>query len=307
VRDLQALVSLVRLIRRYRPHILHTHTAKAGMLGRLAAVLAMRPRPRIVHTYHGHVLEGYFDPVRNAVFRGIERSLARVSDVLIGVSQATVDDLVRLRIADRAKFRVIPVGLDLARFADASPNGSGNGHVVLSWMGRMVPIKRVDFLLRSFKRACDENGDLRLDLVGDGELRPELEELARELGLGDRVNFAGHVTDVAPITARADVAVLSSANEGTPVALIEAAAAAKPAIATRVGGVPDVVVDGAGILVAPDDEAALASAMVQLASDAALRDRMGRCARNHVLQRFDSSRLVSDIEAAYERLLTSAG
>src|SRR3954454_17581117 len=118
--DLRALIALVRWVRRFRPDIVHTHTAKAGMLGRLAAVLAGRPRPVIVHTYHGHVLEGYFGPFKNAFYRTLERLLARVSDVLIGVSAATVDDLVRLRIADRSKFRVIPIGLDLEPFAAAT-------------------------------------------------------------------------------------------------------------------------------------------------------------------------------------------
>src|SRR5436190_5338874 len=113
VDDLRALLYLVRAVRRFRPDVVDTHTAKAGMLGRLAAAIAVRPRPVIVHTYHGHVLEGYFGPLRNAFYRSLERGLARVSDVLIGVSSATVDDLVRLRVADRSKFRVIPIGLDL--------------------------------------------------------------------------------------------------------------------------------------------------------------------------------------------------
>src|SRR3954468_24079079 len=120
VDDLRALVALVGAVRRFRPDIVHTHTAKAGMLGRLAA-LAMRPRPIIVHTYHGHVLEGYFGPLRNAFYRALERGLARVSDVLIGVSSATGDDLVRLQIAPREKFRVIPIGLDLDPFLEARP------------------------------------------------------------------------------------------------------------------------------------------------------------------------------------------
>src|SRR4051794_24109625 len=120
--DLRALLALIRVIRRFRPDIVHTHTAKAGMIGRLAAALA-RPRPRVVvHTYHGHVLEGYFGAATNAFYRALERFLGRLSDALVGVSQATVDDLVRLRIAPPAKFRVIPVGLDLEPFVSADPS-----------------------------------------------------------------------------------------------------------------------------------------------------------------------------------------
>src|SRR3954447_22880243 len=120
LRDLRALVSLICAVRRFRPDIVDTHTAKAGMLGRLAAVLATCPRPVVVHTYHGHVLEGYFGPLLNAFYRSLERGLALLSDALIGVSQATVDDLVRLRIAGRGKFRVVPIGLDLDQFIGAT-------------------------------------------------------------------------------------------------------------------------------------------------------------------------------------------
>ena len=121
--DVRALVALIREIRRRRPDIVHTHTAKAGMLGRLAAIVAMRPRPLIVHTYHGHVLEGYFGRAKTALYRGLERWLARHSDALIGVSSATVDDLVRLGVGDRTKFRVIPIGLDLDLFARGLSGG----------------------------------------------------------------------------------------------------------------------------------------------------------------------------------------
>src|SRR4051812_33890310 len=118
--DLRALLYLIRAVRRFRPDLVDTHTAKAGMLGRVAAAIAVRPRPVIVHTYHGHVLEGYFGRVQNAFYRGLERGLAHISDALIAVSEATVADLVRLGVADRSKFRVIPIGLDLAPFVDST-------------------------------------------------------------------------------------------------------------------------------------------------------------------------------------------
>src|SRR5215212_2073361 len=119
--DARALAQLVRVVRGFRPHVVHTHTAKAGFLGRLAAAVAVRPRPRIVHTYHGHVLEGYFGRPKTELYRGLERAAARVSDVLVGVSEATVDDLVRLRVAPRERFRVIPLGLELDAFRALDP------------------------------------------------------------------------------------------------------------------------------------------------------------------------------------------
>jgi glycosyltransferase involved in cell wall biosynthesis len=310
--DARALASLVRAMRRLRPDIVHTHTAKAGMLGRLAAVMAGDPRPRLVHTYHGHVLEGYFGPVKNATYRGFERRLASVSDALVGVSTATVDDLVRLRIAPREQFRVIPIGLDLDPFVRATPAdgaafrseaGVRDGEVLLTFVGRLVPIKRVDVLLRAFAHARDLGAPARIAVVGDGELRPQLQALAADLGVADRVWFAGYRASMVPVAAGSDIAVLSSDNEGTPVSLIEAGAAAKPAVATRVGGVPDVVTPHTGIVADAGDPKALGEGLAMLARDSAVRVKMGESAREHVAQRFSVERLVEDVEALYDELL----
>src|SRR5215211_1229683 len=310
--DARALGSLVRAIRRLRPDIVHTHTAKAGMLGRLAAVMAGGPRPKIIHTYHGHVLEGYFGPIKNATYRGLERQLATISDALIGVSSATVDDLVRLGIAPREQFRVIPIGLDLEPFLQATTGdgaafrleaGVQADEVLLTFVGRLVPIKRLDVLLKAFSLARGENVPMRLAVVGDGERRPELERLASDLGVGDHVWFAGYRSDMLPVAAASDIALLSSDAEGTPVSLIEAGAAGRPAVATKVGGVPDVVKPEAGFLSPPGDPGALAQAVVRLARDPELRRRMGLRARLNVAQRFSVGRLVEDIERLYRELL----
>jgi glycosyltransferase involved in cell wall biosynthesis len=310
--DLRALASLVRAIRLLQPDIVHTHTAKAGMLGRLGAALAAHPPPLIVHTYHGHVLEGYFGPVRSAGYRGIERQLGRISDALIGVSLATVEDLVRLGVAPRSKFRVIPVGLDLEAFLSALPGagqafrremGVGTDDVLLTFVGRLVAIKRVDVLLRAVARARELGAPIRLALVGDGALRPRLERLAAELGVHDHVCFAGYRTQMVAVTAATDIAVLSSDNEGTPVSLIEAAAAEAPAVATTVGGVPEVVTPETGVLVPPRDAERLAQGIVALAADPALRATMGERARRRVAHRFSAARLLRDIDSLYAELL----
>jgi glycosyltransferase involved in cell wall biosynthesis len=265
-----------------------------------------------VHTYHGHVLEGYFGPVKNATYRGFERRLASVSDALVGVSTATVDDLVRLRIAPREQFRVIPIGLDLDPFVRATPAdgaafrseaGVRDGEVLLTFVGRLVPIKRVDVLLRAFAHARDLGAPARIAVVGDGELRPQLQALAADLGVADRVWFAGYRASMVPVAAGSDIAVLSSDNEGTPVSLIEAGAAAKPAVATRVGGVPDVVTPHTGIVADAGDPKALGEGLAMLARDSAVRVKMGESAREHVAQRFSVERLVEDVEALYDELL----
>jgi glycosyltransferase involved in cell wall biosynthesis len=311
--DLRALRELTRVVRRFRPHVVHTHTAKAGMVGRLAAVLAGRPRPVLVHTYHGHVLEGFFGPVQSRFYREAERALARVSDCLIGVSRATVDDLIRLGVAPSARFRAIPLGLDLERFERATTGdefrrdvGVQGGELLLTSVGRLVPTKRLEVLLRAFARLRAANAKVRLAIVGDGECRPALERLTAELGLRDTVTFVGYMQDVTGVAAASDIATLSSNTEGTPVALIEAAAAGRPAVATAVGGVADIVLDGStGLLVPEGDDAALAAALGKLVDDPTLRSRMGAAAREHVLGRYSSSRLVRDIESLYDELLSA--
>jgi len=311
LRDARALVALIREVRRFRPHIVHTHTAKAGLLGRVAA-LAVRPRPVIVHTYHGHVLSGYFGPVLTAVFRALERLLARVSDCLIGVSQATVDELVGMRIASRERFRVVRLGLDLGRFLSLErAEGLGfrrelglrDEDVLAVFVGRLVPIKRVEMLLDAVALARQSQPELHLAVVGDGDLRPALERHAAEPGWGGAVAFVGYRSDLEQIVAAADIAVLSSVNEGTPVALIEAAAAGKPGVATDVGGVSEIVTPDTGRLVPSADTAAFAHALVELCSDAEARRRLGAAARAHVELAFGAERLLADVDQLYQELM----
>jgi glycosyltransferase involved in cell wall biosynthesis len=310
--DTRALAQLGGIARRFRPDLIHTHTAKAGFLGRTAGLLAVRPRPVLVHTFHGHVLEGYFGPTKTRVYRDLERTLGRRSDRLIGVSQQTVDDLVRLGVAPREKFSVIPLGLDLSAFARLgkgdgeelrSQIGVLDGQMLLAFVGRIVPIKRVDLLLRAFARARASGARAHLAIIGDGEARDQFEAMAGDLEVASAVSFLGYRRDLTRIAAAADVAVLSSDNEGTPVWLIESAAAGVPAIATEVGGTSNVVTAETGLLVPPGDEEALAGAITRLAEHAGVRQRMGEQARRHVLARYSVDRLITDIDALYSELL----
>lgn len=310
--DLRALIAIVRLIREFRPDLVETHTSKAGMLGRLACLLAGRGRPVVVHTFHGHVLRGYFGPRKTRLFLTIERLLARVSDLLIAVSQATVDELVELGVAPREKFAVVPLGLELDEFLalDPAPGGgmreelgASEGETLLTFTGRLVPIKRPELMLQALARARGGGARIRVAVVGDGELRPSLEALAADLGCAEAVNFLGYRRDVPAIAAASDAAVLTSDNEGTPVALIEAAAAGRPAVATDVGGVRDIVVEGTGLLAPAGDADALAERMTRLAADRELRLRLGAKAREHVREGFTAERLLTRIDEIYSRLL----
>ncbi len=312
LRDSRALLKLVRVARAFRPDVVHTHTAKAGFLGRQAA-LAVRPRPVIVHTYHGHVLEGYFGPAKARLYLELERAMGRVSDRLVGVSRATVDDLVRLRVAPRDRFRVLPLGLDLDRLAGAAPGlraesrqelGVGEDDVLLVFVGRIAPIKRLDVLLGALARARARDPRLRLAVVGDGDERPDLERQATELGIAD-VRFLGYRRELRPVFAAADLAVLSSDNEGTPVSLIEAAAAGLPALATDVGGVGEVVSEETGLLVAPGDPEAMAGAIEAMAGDPERRRAAGLAARERAIGRYGVRRLLADVEALYRELLAA--
>jgi glycosyltransferase involved in cell wall biosynthesis len=268
----------------------------------------------IVHTYHGHVLEGYFGPLKTAVFRALERRLARSTDALIGVSEATVGDLVRFGVARRERFRVVPLGLDLSPYKRGGEEGGaelrrrlglGPDDVLVAFVGRIVPIKRLDVLIRAVAMARREGAPLHLAIVGDGEERAQLGALAGELGATTAIHFLGYQRDLPRVFAAADIAALSSDNEGTPVSLIEAGAAGLPAVATEVGGVPEVVGPDAALLVPRGDHGAMGRSLARLASDPPLRERMGAAARQRALGKYRAERLISDIEGLYEELLQS--
>ena len=317
-RDVVAAVRLARLIRKIRPHILHTHTAKAGAVGRAAALLAGSARPPVVvHTFHGHVLRGYFDPVRARAFRQLERTLARSTTALVAVSPQVRDDLVELDVAPATRFAVVRLGIELDQRVASGSNGRGEtrrvlgigeGPFTVGWIGRMTGIKRTDDVLLAFKSLRERGIDARLCLVGDGPDRDQVERRAHELGVMRETLFLGYQEQVSSFFSAFDVFILPSANEGTPVTAIEALAAGKPVVATRVGGIPDVVRDGEdGFLVEPGDVDALGERLAQLARDKPLRERMGKAARARVRERYSVERLVDDVDRLYRSLLEAEG
>jgi glycosyltransferase involved in cell wall biosynthesis len=316
--DARATLQLRRLIRELKPHILHTHTAKAGAIGRVAAMLAGSARPPIVvHTFHGHVLKGYFGPVRSTFFRLLERRLARASTALVAVSPEVRDDLVALGVAPRERFTVIRLGIELEQRVRGSEDGRTEARrlmgipperFVVGWIGRMTGVKRLDDVLLGFKRLCEHDVDACLCLVGDGPDREQVERQAHRLGIMRRSLFLGYQEDVAGYYAAFDAFVLPSGNEGTPVTTIEALAGGRPVVATRVGGVPDVVRDGRdGFLVDPGSVDDLADRLARLARDPDLRRRMGESGRERVLERYSVRRLLDDVDIFYRRLLEAMG
>ena len=317
VQDARAFIALFRTMCAFRPHIVHTHMAKAGLLGRLGALLfnVTHPRTRavVIHTYHGHVLEGYFSRIATALFVGLERMLARTSDVLIAVSTRVRDELAGLyRISRLDRFRVVPLGLDLDPFA--AINGAARAQArctlgipatvpVVATVGRLTAIKDHDLFLDVALRVAAQFPDTVFLIVGDGERRAELEHAAEKRGLAS-VRFLGWRRDLTTIYGASDVFLLTSKNEGTPVALIEAMASGVPGVATDVGGVRDVVPDADHGIVCPVGDAdALARGVTRLLADAGHRERLAGAARRAALARFQFDRLTQDIEALYRELL----
>jgi glycosyltransferase involved in cell wall biosynthesis len=313
VADLRSLYAVRRLIGSCGARLVHSHMAKAGTIGRLAALsmFSRRSRPRLVHTFHGHVLHGYFGAPQQRSFLELERRLAKHTDALVAVSPEVRDELVGLGIGKPGQYRVVPVGLDLGRLlqvgSPAVPGGRLRAALGLSAgvplagvLGRLVPIKDHATLFS----ALAATPGVHLAVLGDGELRPRLEALARELGIAGRTHFTGWWQDVPAALADLDVVALSSRNEGTPVALIEALAAARLVIATDVGGVGHVVQDGeTGWLCRSGDPGALAELIQRALSKPALAARLGQEGRRRVAERFGQARMVSDHLSIYRELI----
>jgi glycosyltransferase involved in cell wall biosynthesis len=305
-RDLRVLIKLYRLMRRHKPDVVHTHTAKAGFVGRIAAWLARVPVR--VHTFHGHVFHGYFGPSKTWVFLTLERLCARISTRIIAISPQQRDELSgKYRIAPIEKFVVIPYGLKLQPLTQSPPSD-----VITNWLneqgipkdkkrigivGRLVPIKNHQLFLRAAHEVVKQRDDVHFVIVGDGESRPDLENLVSEYQLAGKVTFTGWVRDINTVLHSLDVLALTSENEGTPTAIMEAMAAMTPVVATDVGGVADVLDHGKhGRIVSPGDILELAAALVSVL-DGDLPD-LAR-AQQIALERYDTARLFQDTQAVY--------
>lgn len=312
--DLRATLQMYRLLRAWRPHIVHTHMAKAGTAGRIAAKLA--GVPIVVHTFHGHTFHSYFGPLKTALFLGIERTLARVTDQVVAVGDDQRAEIAAYGVAPLAKIRTIPLGLPIDDLLDAerargelrSELGLGAEHRLVGIVARLVPIKAHEVFFEAARQVRAQESLSHFVVVGDGERRAELEQLVAELGMKESVSFLGWRQDMKRIYADLDVVALTSNNEGSPVALIEAMAAARPVVATNVGGVSEVVHDGeTGLLAPARDAAGVASAILALLRDPARSRQYGAAGRVAVYPRHSASRLVRDIESLYAQLARERG
>lgn len=311
--DLIAFVKICRIIRAEKPDIIHTHTAKAGTLGRVAGLCN---DIKVVHTFHGHVFEGYFNPFFTKIFILIEKVLAYFTSKIITVSEEVKKELVGLGIAKAQKIAVIPLGFELERFL----GGPGNDRGGVGIVGRLVPVKNHRLFLEAAARIIKEKPQLkaRFKIIGDGELRGDLEEYSRELKIGPWVEFTGWQRDLAAVYADLDVVCLTSLNEGTPVSLIEAMACARVVVATEVGGVPDLLgevveerdgfsVRERGISSKPKDAQGFAWAVAFILDNPGAGKSLALAAREYVKTVFSKERLVRDMENLYLEVKNSCG
>jgi glycosyltransferase involved in cell wall biosynthesis len=321
--DVGAFRALRKHIRDFKPDVIHTHAAKPGALGRLAGIL--EKVPVIVHTYHGHIFHSYFNSTTTKAFLKVDRYLAKRSSAIVAISEAQKRELSQdFRIAPEEKFAVIPLGFDLDRFQADQPAkrtrfreefGVADDEIAIGITGRLVPVKNHALFLRAIRHVLDHSSrKIKAFIIGDGESRQGIEELARALNIPfstekDKAHphpliFTSWRSDIDVINAGLDIICLTSLNEGTPVSLIEAQAANRPIVSTRVGGIGDVVAEGeTGLLSAIEDEETFSNNLLQLVEDEGLRQRFSIRGHEFVHKRFSYQRLVGDMSRLYNRLL----
>jgi len=316
--DFIAFFKILNAIRREKPHIVHTHTAKAGTLGRIAAIFAGVPVK--IHTFHGHVFYGYFNRFATGYFLWVERMLARFTDRIIAISEGQKEDLLyRYKIGQEGKYSVINLGLDLEPFLHVDSkkgifrqrHGLDKDAILVGLIGRLVPVKNHRMFIkvaRLIKGQIEPDifNRVKFVIVGDGPEKPALTAYANSIGIGKSVIFTGWAHDLIEVYADIDIVALTSRNEGTPLSIIEAFASAKPVIATDVGGVGDVA-GGVGILTARDDDDAFTKALGELIRSDEMRREMGMKGRMAVMEKFSKERLVSQTEKLYEELILEKG
>jgi glycosyltransferase involved in cell wall biosynthesis len=325
VKDYRAFKYIQSAIKNYQPDIVHTHAAKAGVLGRLAAYHNSKRPKAILHTYHGNIFDGYFSPVKTKIFLGIERYLASISDAIIAISNEQKNDLVnKYKIAPENKVHVIRLGFDLDRFAQNSDQkrhefrnfyNIQEEEIVITITGRLTAIKNHYLFIAGLQMLKQQKPTLKFKafIVGDGELMEPIINMIKESGLSfcraDDNNYQADIIftswrkDIDVINAGSDIAALTSLNEGTPVSIIEAMASQKAVICTNVGGVKDVVKDGHSGFLCDQTPESFVSKLTKLIENKGLRDKMAVNGQKFVIENYSYFRLVNEIESLYSFLL----
>jgi glycosyltransferase involved in cell wall biosynthesis len=300
VADISALLQIIKIIREFKPNFIHTHTAKAGVLGRIAGLLANR-NAKLIHTYHGHLLTGYFSPIKTKSIILVERILAKFSFKLICVGSKVRDDLLKVKIGDLSKYIIIGPGIKFGELPIRNLSRLNFNidldDIVIIFLGRITGIKRPDRFCNIVLNLARRHPKIRILIVGSGDLEVSMHKKLSEIK--ERVDFLGWRSDVENILACADILLLTSDNEGTPTSVIQAGMAGVPTVATNVGSLPEVIENGVtGILTDPDEDA-LAMALESLVLDPELRKNLGENAKKDMSRRYSISRMVESYQSLY--------
>jgi glycosyltransferase involved in cell wall biosynthesis len=304
--DIRALISLIREIKEFKPHIIHTHTAKAGFLGRIASIVSLHPSIR-VHTFHGHLLNGYFGSFKRLLVIIAEKLLAYSTDQLLAVGDKVRQDLLQVGIGRKEKFDLMPPGLTIAKLPSKSDSlislGLPAGELYCAFIGRITHIKRLDRFLDVASEIKKRGVGLSFFIAGDGELL----EIYRKRILNEAlpVSILGWQSDIEKVLTAADIVALTSDNEGTPLSLIQAGMAGLPVVATNVGSVSEIVLDGTTGIICSLNTQEFADALEQLANSRDLRKQLGTAAKEFTSAKFGVQRLVHDHERLYKKLLSN--
>jgi glycosyltransferase involved in cell wall biosynthesis len=304
--DIKAFISLVKEIRSFKPHVIHTHTAKAGFLGRIASIVSFHPSIR-VHTFHGHLLNGYFGSFKRFLVVLAEKILAKFSHHLLAVGDKVMQDLLAAGVGNQKKFSLMPPGLQISglpnKIASQDLLALSSQKLQCAFIGRVTRIKRPDRFLDVVDEIKGRGLDIEFFIAGDGELLESCR--ARIAGEDLSVKILGWQSHIERVLAAADIVILTSDNEGTPLSLIQAGMSALPVVTTRVGSVPEVVLDGVTGFVTDLDVQKIADALEKLAKSTELRSRMGAAAQEFTLSKFGVDRLVSDHRLLYKKLIAN--
>jgi len=304
--DLKAFLFLVKEIRTFKPHVIHTHTAKAGFLGRIASIVSFHPTIR-VHTFHGHLLNGYFGSYKRMLVVLAEKILAIFTHQLLAVGDKVRQDLLAVGVGKSENFGLMPPGLEIGDLPNKKDSqelyGLSQQAILCAFIGRVTQIKRPDRFLDVVKEIKKRSLDFEFFVAGDGELLQNCKErIARE---DLPVKILGWQSNIEQVLSAADVVVLTSDNEGTPLSLIQAGMAGLPVVTTRVGSVPEVVMDGVTGIITNLDVLEIADALEKLANSEDLRSQMGASAQEFTLANFGVKRLVNDHEVLYKKLIAN--
>ena len=304
--DLRAFFTLVKEIRNFKPHVIHTHTAKAGFLGRIASILSLHPSIR-VHTFHGHLLSGYFGSYKRMLVILAEKILAVFTHQLLAVGDKVRQDLLAVGVGKLEKFGLMPPGLEIGKLPKKRDSqefyGFSKQTVKCAFIGRVTQIKRPDRFLDVVSEIKKRGVDIEFFVAGDGELLQNCRQRVKRESLP--VKILGWQSNIEQVLSAADVVILTSDNEGTPLSLIQAGMAGLPVVTTRVGSVPEVVLEGVTGFITNLDVQEIADALEKLANSPDLRARMGASAREFTLSNFGVKRLADDHEVLYKKLIAN--